>query len=1135
MANENTLYIGLIKWYDDDKGFGVISTLVPESDKTVEVFFHHSNWHGKHRFNGNGNPLVFNIRKRNGRNGYEALKCNEFHCSPEQWHLIFNHRAYNTKAYVSEYSKADVFEKCIAMIASDEDAHNFVTEAKEWDTSHQITDISDIEQYLVGGKSVSNLIFINYLKEYVTSLLTLEQRIERFNKHSLSLAFFTVEECMSFLSDISVSDCLAISSDELPKAVNLLSSKLYQQISNFSFELSFDDYTTSVCGNLQKTYEAFCEIQTDQDEQGNYSVLINNAVLEHKIDWENLCISIVGQPKYALKNRLNKLLQLPSVFNNRIKSILTGVTISYLKKKLSPDDVIWLMLNDGMGIDVDYISAHISEIEDGDFESICESSQFSDEYVKELFARYVQSTGRVGEALSLIKDENRLKDESIIYQVKQQITKRLSELENTIPNLANYAEELSEDFVYDTTVEFLNKTHNIKPVVRQISTTDSLYSEKIRSIVVRCHELHPDWVSYEYVNAFVPSSSISFSGELYFSLLKQLHRNTRDSKWCMSYANKIGESVKAEFEKFILSNLSRSEYMDLWQNKTCSFLPDGYLDDYFDNDESKYTYAATWLSEGRIGRDTLITTMSKIAVDNSEVYTQKAFQTKFFVYRFFVEVLKTSVDSLFENELNELLNWSINNDLDTNLTKEYIFSKFILFPEDVQVRLLKKLFACKAAGKFDFTLEELQLLEVIEIKYQNEYECPKINLSVAVIIDSMLAFNEKRRFLVDAELFSLVFRYANKHSKEFFRIGNFFDKCTGKKYRYYPYEMNEKENVVFPITDTTGHVWYIIKFAYNGYLVSEVKEIPGRRYHPQFKIWFVPEDSQIEVLEFAERNDFLILSKIYKVDDITKPLSNLLINYDKNQLKNENEHLSTLKDSNEQPPKGFLCEGRESQNSKSNVWWCIGHLPCSCCALRTHSQYELEKYTLLDFCKIFNFDVSEENCYGQFKRGSYALFMTVINKFNELLEHLFCRECGELLYPIDSNYSVNGATNFCCVNDNCKQRNVRVYLNHCYSQKCRGIIDSRDAARCPNGLVICKKCGTCCTTEMFNFRLHRLRQAESQIPAYRKYKAEHEVGHINQHQYFCYRCGASLTENPEHTTCQNCGTEIQYNTKLSKY
>lgn len=113
MTEEKKLYIGLLKWYADDKGFGVISALVPESTNTADVFLHHSNWRGKRRLYGLSIPIVFEVKKRTGRNGYEAINCKEFQCSIEDWQLIFRHKAHNTKAYISEYSRADVLESVL--------------------------------------------------------------------------------------------------------------------------------------------------------------------------------------------------------------------------------------------------------------------------------------------------------------------------------------------------------------------------------------------------------------------------------------------------------------------------------------------------------------------------------------------------------------------------------------------------------------------------------------------------------------------------------------------------------------------------------------------------------------------------------------------------------------------------------------------------------------------------------------------------------------------------------------------------------------------------------------------------------------------------------------------------------------
>ncbi len=1136
MNEERQLYIGLIKWYDEDKGFGVISTLMPESIHNMEVFFHHSNWCGKRKFCSTSNPIVFQIRKRKRRDGYEALKCDNFKCSIEHWQLIYKHKLYNTKAYISDYSKADVLEKCITMISDEETAQNFVVTAKEWHLEHPIFEISDLECYLSASKSVNNSIFIDFLREYVLSQLSLEQRIERFKKHNLSLAFFTTDECLSLIDSITVDECKSILAIEPEKTLFILTNKVDRAIANFNFELKFDDYSSSVCGNLQELFEALCATQSDIDIQEKYRSLINKTVFEHKSKWEELCISLTNSNKYTLKKELNRLLQLPTIFSAKTKNILRGVTISYIKKKLPVEDVVWLMLNDGLSIDEDYLTKNIHQIEDSNFKRICQSEDFSDDYIKSFFTNYVQINGyiHIKEVLSIIKETPRLNEDSIIDFIKDQIDRCLPDLDEVISILGNYEKELTEDFIYGITLRYLNVTHNIKPLLRQITSCNNEYRNKIKDIVNNCHILHPEWVTYEYTNSFSYKFAIAMPDEFYHSLLIQLYKNTGNSKWCMEYANKIGGEVKVHLEKYMISVLSKPDYMDLWQEEICNILPNGYLNDYFDDVELKYSYAESWISKGRIETELLSNILLKTFKSIVNVHTQKAFRTAYLIYKFYVYILKLSFENCLDSNLTKLFKWAHDKELDTTLTVSYIFSMFALFPEDYQIRLFKKFFAAKKEGLLDFSLEDLSLLSNPSSEYLNELEKPKINLSVSVIIDSLQTYATKGRFLADKQLLSLVFKYANKHSKEIFRIRAFFDKCTKKKYRYYPWEMHKKESYIFPIIDAKGNVWYIIKFAYNASLVMDIKSITSRRYHPQFKVWFVPKSSEEEVISFAKRNNFLILRTNFTVNDILKPLASLLVGYDNMRLKEENVHLSTLKESTEQPPNDFICEGRESQKSKEGTWWCIGHLPCANCAMIMHHSYDWEKYTLLDFCSIFNLDVSEENIYGQFKKGSYALFMTTINKFNSLLEHLYCRECGELLYPIDSNYSVNGATNFCCVNDSCIQHATKIYLNHCYSQKCRGVIDSRDTAKCPNGLVICKDCGTCCSTEMFRFRANRLSKAGCGIPPDLVYKIESDAGHLEHKEFYCFKCGTILPANTERSVCQNCGTMINYNPKLRK-
>jgi len=104
-----------------------------------------------------------------------------------------------------------------------------------------------------------------------------------------------------------------------------------------------------------------------------------------------------------------------------------------------------------------------------------------------------------------------------------------------------------------------------------------------------------------------------------------------------------------------------------------------------------------------------------------------------------------------------------------------------------------------------------------------------------------------------------------------------------------------------------------------------------------------------------------------------------------------------------------------------------------------------------------------------------------LNRLREIMAHLRCRGCNELMLP-DFKYSrvkcsiyENGRwiekdmaaayrnTLFYCNNESCSEHGEKYYINHCLGYLCFDLIDSRDLkVKCDNGLLVCKGCGGCC-------------------------------------------------------------------------
>jgi ribosomal protein L37AE/L43A len=190
---------------------------------------------------------------------------------------------------------------------------------------------------------------------------------------------------------------------------------------------------------------------------------------------------------------------------------------------------------------------------------------------------------------------------------------------------------------------------------------------------------------------------------------------------------------------------------------------------------------------------------------------------------------------------------------------------------------------------------------------------------------------------------------------------------------------------------------------------------------------------------------------------------------------------------------------------------------------------------MLDFCEILRLNTDEINRMGDFiPKGHYYQFISLINRFNRLLEKLYCEECNEILYPTDqSHFAAHSVVRFCCENTNCKKHKYEIYLNHCLNGQCNSIIDSRVSQRCENGLFICDKCGSCCSHSMLKRRLSNLDTTGGYIHPNLMKCVNFKLGHLERAEYFCYKCKNQMEEiESDIFHCSNC--EVTYDTTKFK-
>lgn len=490
-----------------------------------------------------------------------------------------------------------------------------------------------------------------------------------------------------------------------------------------------------------------------------------------------------------------------------------------------------------------------------------------------------------------------------------------------------------------------------------------------------------------------------------------------------------------------------------------------------------------------------------------------------------------------KNGFYEIILWFLGKE--KTLDFELLKLKFIYFSPDEQVKIIRKLFSLKAKGEFDLTIEKLNELTRFDLDlYKTNLNFnPSIHLDIStdVIIKALLSFHEKKKFLVESELLSVVLDDIKGDKTRRFKLSNYFENCSGRQIAKFDWTRNgEIEKIEFgdnqfyyAITFPTGESdWVNNRFGarevYRPNLNFEklkdaVKQLPKSKWNPAAKHWGVSSKYETEVLTFAKNNRFFL-------------------KFEGSNYAN-NIHLAEYK--RVEIPNGIsFCEGRLAncphEMFKKNFWWCGGQ-PCFENCETIHNTEEWESYTLLDFSEIMGLNTDETNRMGDFiQKGIYYQFIGLINRFNQLLEKIYCQDCNQILYPVDiGNFAAHAVVRFHCVNNNCSNKD-EVYLNHCLNGQCNSIIDSRVSEKCSNGLFICENCGSCCSHEMLKRRLTNLETAGGYIHENLRRCVNEKLGHLERGEYFCYKCKNAMDEtSTDIFYCSNCN--VTYDTTQYKF
>ena len=1122
-------HVGFIRWYDRGKGFGVISTCFIGRKNCEDVFIHKSCWNGRNSISSDF-PLCFELRERESyeKGNYEAHNCKFFDNTLDLWDFVF--KCKNSNLIVdSEKGHKNIMQECVRQINDEKSASNFIGSFKKYYENHPISSLADLEDYFEGGKNIGETTFQDFLRQVCVSF-SFDLRKDGFMNGVIPLYSFTDMECISLVDFLGKNDLYLLVDSNPQLYRRLLKEKILHLVHKITFDPNFDAKTYDGLNLFYKDYEN-C---VDSKELGEFKDLVSEELLGRENEFTNRMSDLAKENNpFAIKSCLDKL---SICLNSNSYGHFCLQTESIVKQNSDLLCVLNLMTMKVIAIDEDYI---LEGLQNGMIESIdmcldlIEKSTFFSSYLS--YMALLVSLAKEGNKSSVLrwyKERTDIRTVERTEKIKNLIKETLREEESVfIDYLPLYMEFLGEDYVYDVTIEFLRKTHDsLRPLsqIVNLKNADS-YVGRIINFLVQAPHTEKDLIDSKFVKPLCEKcKNFEFINSEYIEdVLKVYAVNTHEFEKTLIYSLSFEEIVKKNIEVFLLSYLSPQSYMVLWEKEKCDFLPDQYLNVFFDDKLGKYSKIDNWIEDGRIKQNGVYRAMINALKNTKSVYAHKSFKTQFNIYNYLLNK-RWGTDYLMDvnQTWKDYFDWYNNM---SPISYEKICDYFILFPENAQIKIFKYLFLCINMGEMQIGVNDLQNLNHCHPDFLQcgEAQKPQMCFSVSFVIEALKLYEQSHEFSMGKSLNELL--YQNLRRRRLPTVESFFDPCMGKKRRQLPTKENVKK-FIYPYLDKADVRWYVIDFPYDSAVVEELKTISGRQYDRWYKIWRVPENSIVQLEIFAKKNKFAFLKRDQEEKKVGASFTSL--SFDDNDFRDAVWFSSELQESKEKSQLAF-CEGYESQK-EYGVWWCVGHFPCNDCTIQIHSSCDWEKYTLLDFCYILGYEVAEKNRYGQFEFGNYVRFVAQINRLKNLIVRLTCKRCGGVLYPKELNYSVNAVTTFYCDNKECTEYQKGIYLNHCYNRRCGSVIDSRESIQCTNGLYICKECGTCCTKGMFEYRLKRLKEvgcSNNRLLEDLNSKIEHGLDHTNK--ILCYKCGNEISlPTTTDTVCEKCGSPITYLFKM---
>lgn len=1131
------MLIGLVKWFDQDKGFGVIGT--PEGD---DYFLHKNNFVDNPGSISRATPLVFDSLIDNKKNRKSAVKA-RLVGEIEDWELALSYLGKSDSVNIevevlNQTSRGNTYhtkeEKSFSLL------NLGLMQFFSTKYGNEISKI--VTKYFDDGLDLK--LFTNYCERIENAIATvfpsdlsnsiLDEIYCYFGKNLNKDILFQVwkDKKFRFIS-YEGSEDYEIPESVLNNHIDKLGLSELRRIKQFSFGSKFcteyfDSFFSKFDSLSSEQIDALYPIIETFDENEEYKAELNrlyyHKVTSQIIEKSKKLRRIKGRDE--LQYYLNLRTLIPNVLSDTEKDRIEVEIKSIINSRCTEDFKAELWI-DGI-------------IDNLPFETISEI--FLQEDTEDEKKTAILSKLNLSQQFELIKLESQ----------KEGFERAFISLEDLIKqeNSFGYSFKLSEK-INNPGFLYGKKGYELFELFMRYFNTDCNDEEKYRLFFKGYVEEAPISVvrrnignlQKEECKKLIGSQSLDTS--LILDVLQGVVTgdDLKGVEWVYDLASEyLGTESYNILDTSIFQSIEQVGYFTLWEKGKGKIFPGEYVQSLLNDKYESYKKLDTWVNSNLVSREEIEELLTSYLHRQVIVTDRIIFHKQFNHIKYLLESNGENLHriKLMKNDFYEMILWFLGKE--GTFDFDFLKLKFIYFLPDEQVKIVRKLFSLKANGEFDLTVEKLNDLTRFDLDlYKTSLALDStlpIDISTDVIIKALASYQQEKRFFVETELLSVIFNDLKLDKTRRFKLSHYFEDCTGRQTAKFDWSRKGEISKIkfgvnqfyFAISFPTGDMVTIYKRG--GYrnvyqanpnfeiLKDAVKTLPRVKWNPNEKHWGVPAQYESEVLAFAREHRFFL-------------------DFEGSNYAN-NPHLAEFK--RQDVPAGIsFCEGRLS-NKRDEVfnkefYWCQGDKCYERCE-SIHAADDWQSYTLLDFLEILNVNTDSEDNFGNVvQKGRYYEFIGFINRFNRLLEHLYCSKCDEMLYPAESGwFTVNNVIRFKCCNSNCEESGKEIYLNHCLNGKCKSIIDSRISKRCNNDVFICESCGSCCSHAFFGRRLNSINVNDildnpKKLWAYNetKHKYDNKLGHLEKGEYFCHNCGNQMNEvNSDIFHCNRC--DIKYDT-----